>query len=926
MNPLLEQFLSEAREFLQGIAEKLMQLEQAPNDAHLMVELFRLVHTLKGNSGLFDFPEMTRVLHAGEDLMDAVRDGRVAYSQHLADQLLDAMDFVSMLCDEIEQDGKIAAERAVDSYRLAEALRVLMAKQAILTDASAEPVAITPVATLDAASLPLADLAESVRVDAYQRAVAGDSLYWLVYTPIEGCFFQGDDPFFTARQTPETLWGQIVVREALPLLADLDAYRCVLDFHVLSTAPREELIEHFRYVPDQIQLIEIQPWGLVIPQGNPNGGPVYEDFVTEALQQLEAGDLASLRQVAETMLQLSNPDLWLSSALRWLIILLDTVPPNHQAISILIESLRSLTAPDWSVLNPQAKLESKPVLKSEPQQPAPVLEPVAIVEQPMVEPEPVKTPSISEDDAAALEAIFAAQQQILMLDDGASWQFGRVKAVAGVLQNCCKAMGDTQALAAIEIAVEQSLSTESSQPLLDWLASRQAIEVEVVEAVIEPEVVKPVPPLGLTTLIEVAPEPVIEQPFAAPETSTVEEGPKFGRRPEEIASAKSLKVDQTKIDRLMNLIGEMVVSKNALPYLAQRAEEHYAVRELAREIKAQYAVINRIAEEMQDAIMQVRMMPVSFVFQRFPRLVRDISRKLDKEVHLVLEGEDTEADKNIIEALADPLIHIVRNSLDHGLETPDVRRAAGKSATGTLTIRANQEGDQVIIEISDDGKGIDPVIVKRKAYEKGIIDEAALERLTDRDAVNLVFAAGFSTADVVSDLSGRGVGMDVVRTAVEKVNGNIQLESQVGKGTKIRISLPLSMAVTKVMIIESDNQIFGVPMDNVVETVRIARKDIVSIKQSKTTVLRGNIVALKALNNLLNLTAEPIVNDDDEIAVLVVRIGNEQMGMIVDDFHETIDVIQKPLTGVLAGLGAYSGSALMGDGSVLMVLNVRELV
>lgn len=925
MNPLLEQFLSEAREFLQGIAEKLMQLEQAPNDAQLMVELFRLVHTLKGNSGLFDFPEMTRVLHAGEDLMDAVRDGRVAYSQHLADQLLDAMDFVSMLCDEIEQDGKIAAERAVDSYRLAEALRVLMAKQAILADTNVEKSLASPVVSLSATDLPLADLPEAVRVDAYQRAMAGDSLYWLVYTPIEGCFFQGDDPFFTARQTPETVWGQIVAREAWPILSELDAYRCVLDFHILSTAPREELIEHFRYVPDQIQLIEVQPWGLVIPQGNPNGGPVYEDFVTEALQQLEAGDLESLRQVAETMLQLSNPDLWLSSALRWLILLLDTVPPNHQAISILIESLRSLTAPDWSVLDSQAKLETKPEVKSASQQSAPVLDAVAVVEEPIVEPdEPAK--SISEDESAALEAIFATQQQILLLDDGASWQFGRVKAVAGVLQNCCKAMGDTQALAAIEIAVQQSLSMESSQPLLDWLASRQAIEVEVAKPVVDLEVVKPVPPLGLTTLIEVEPEPNIEQPVTAPETSAVDDGPKFGRRPEEIASAKSLKVDQTKIDRLMNLIGEMVVSKNALPYLAQRAEEHYAVRELAREIKAQYAVINRIAEEMQDAIMQVRMMPVSFVFQRFPRLVRDISRKLEKEVHLVLEGEDTEADKNIIEALADPLIHIVRNSLDHGLETPDVRRAAGKVATGTLTIRANQEGDQVIIEISDDGKGIDPNIVKRKAYEKGIIDEAALERLGDRDAVNLVFAAGFSTADVVSDLSGRGVGMDVVRTAVEKVNGNIQLESQVGKGTKIRISLPLSMAVTKVMIIESDNQIFGVPMDNVVETVRIARKDIVSIKQSKTTVLRGNIVALKALNNLLNLTAEPIVNDDDEIAVLVVRIGNEQMGMIVDDFHETIDVIQKPLTGVLAGLGAYSGSALMGDGSVLMVLNVRELV
>jgi two-component system chemotaxis sensor kinase CheA len=182
----------------------------------------------------------------------------------------------------------------------------------------------------------------------------------------------------------------------------------------------------------------------------------------------------------------------------------------------------------------------------------------------------------------------------------------------------------------------------------------------------------------------------------------------------------------------MNLIGELVVSKNALPYLAQRAEAQYGVRELSREIKSEYAVINRIADEMQGAIMQVRMMAVSFVFQRFPRLVRDISRKLGKEVQLVLEGEQTEADKNIVESLADPLIHIVRNSLDHGIETPEVRRACGKPETGTITIRASQDSDTVVIEIVDDGKGIDPAVIKRKAYEKGMIDEAALERISDR--------------------------------------------------------------------------------------------------------------------------------------------------------------------------------------------------
>ena len=232
----------------------------------------------------------------------------------------------------------------------------------------------------------------------------------------------------------------------------------------------------------------------------------------------------------------------------------------------------------------------------------------------------------------------------------------------------------------------------------------------------------------------------------------------------------------------------------------------------------------------------------------------------------------------------------------------------------------------MLIDIIDDGRGIAPQIIKRKAYEKGLIDEATLERISDRDAIHLVFAAGFSTVDVVSDLSGRGVGMDVVRTAVEKVNGSLTLESEVGKGTRLRISLPLSMAVTNVMIVESDGQIFGVPMDHVVETVRVPSASIHAIKQSQTIVLRGTIVPLKALNTLLALEHPAQANADNEMAILVVKVGGESVGLIVDDFHETAEIIQKPLAGVLTGLAAYSGSALMGDGSVLMVLNVKEIV
>jgi two-component system chemotaxis sensor kinase CheA len=416
-------------------------------------------------------------------------------------------------------------------------------------------------------------------------------------------------------------------------------------------------------------------------------------------------------------------------------------------------------------------------------------------------------------------------------------------------------------------------------------------------------------------------------PAAPGASSTGEAEVRFGRRAEDaLLGSKVLKVDQAKIDRLMNLIGEMVVAKNALPYLAGRAESVYGVRDLSREIKMQYAVINRIAEEMQDSIMQVRMMPVSFIFQRFPRLVRDISHRLGKEVNLVLEGQDTEADKMIIEALGDPLVHIVRNSLDHGIEQPEVRLSSGKPSQGKLTIRASQESDRVIITIIDDGQGIDPETVKRKAYEKGLLDEERLARITDQEAIQLVFAPGFSTAAEVSDLSGRGVGMDVVRTAVEKVNGTILLESRKSEGTCLRLSLPLSMAVTNVMIIESDCRIFGVPMDTVVETVRVRQSEVRSVKNAQTMLLRGRIIPLKGLNSLLGLSSPPRVNDDDEYAVLVVSHGEEPVGVIVDDFRESIDIILKPMTGVLTGLTAYAGSALLGDGSVLMVLNFKELL
>lgn len=902
MSPLLEQFLSEARDFLQGIGEKLMELEDAPADVELMTSLFRMVHTLKGNSGLFEFPEMTRVLHAGEDLMDTVRQGRVAYSKELADRLLDAMDFVGMLCDEIEAKGGIGATHAANSARLAESLRQLIVSVEVTDAAGVVVAAIESEAALadaDDQPLPLADIPEDVRMIAFRQACDGAELHWLDYVPAEECFFQGDDPFFQARGTPGLLWGSISARQSWPQLAELDAYRCVLDFHLLSAAPRAELDEYYRYMPDQVRMRPVSPLSLVLPAGDPNGGPVYEDFGADAMRLLDAGKIENLGRNAHALLELSSPNLWLSSALRWLLLLMELAPENRKALGTLIESLRHLKAPQWADDGLDGTVNTATPSRAVEQMEGPL------------------TP----EEASALRELVNVQRDILTLPVAASWQLGRLKGVAATLAGCLKASGDFAALPGLEAATAMALDEAAAAPLLDWLEGRLAKMSS--QPVLEPVAIV----TATTTTASPGDEIAFVPPVPKLHAGAVTEGEtKFGRRAEDVVAPKSLKVDQAKIDRLMNLIGEMVVSKNALPYLAGRAETVFGVRELAREIKSQYAVINRIAEEMQDAIMQVRMMPVSFVFQRFPRLVRDTSRKLGKEVNLVLEGEDTEADKNIIESLGDPLVHIVRNSLDHGFELPAVRLAAGKPAAGTLTIRASQESDRVVIEISDDGKGIDPTAIKRKAYEKGLVDEAALERMSDQEAVNLVFASGFSTMEVVSDLSGRGVGMDVVRTAVEKVNGIVTLESEKGKGTHLRLSLPLSMAITNVMIVESDGQIFGVPMDNVVETVRVPKSTIHTIKKSLATVLRGRIVPLKSINTLLGLATAPKANAEDEVAVLVVRLGDESVGLLVDDFRETTDIILKPMTGVLAGLAAYSGSALMGDGSVLMVLNVKEIV
>jgi two-component system chemotaxis sensor kinase CheA len=811
-NPVLDQFLSESHELLQAIDENLLTLESRPDDQALMSQLFRHVHTLKGNCGLFDFPDMLRVIHAAEDVMTDVREGQLEYSRELADVLLEVMDYVAALVRDIEQGGMISAGQGPRSAGLAQLLRSLRLPGAGVSQESLS----VPAADMDCATVRAwtGRVPEPLRQAWIGQLLDGACLSLVVYRPEPECFFKGEDPLHLMRQMPQLLWCQVEAAESWPDAQVLDIYQCNICLIAVTGLAQEAIHEHFRYVPEQVAVAALTP-----------------------------GHFKGIGAAAAEA---------------------DALPANERPLMpsslALASSLRD-----------------------------------------------------------ALLPVLQAQQAALAFGFSA----GRLQAVGASLRGCLAWAGHPPA--GMESALAKDLADRSCDATAHWLAEYIAALTSARDAFVESEnALASAPPAAQPAEME-KPAPAPASGADASERSSAES--LSGRRTEESSGMPTtLKVEQGKIDRLMNLIGEMVVAKNGLPYLAGRAEQQYGVRDLAREIKAQYSVINRIAEEMQDAIMQVRMMPVSFIFQRFPRLVRDITRRLGKEVDLVLEGEDTEADKNIIEALADPLIHIVRNSLDHGIELPDARREAGKPAGGRLLIRASQESDRVVIEIADDGKGIDPESIKRKAYERGLIDEAALDRLNDQEAINLVFLPGFSTAETVSDLSGRGVGMDVVRTAVEKINGTVQLSSVRGQGTRIRMSLPLSMAVTNVMIIESDNHIYGVPMDMVVETVRVPSDSIHTIKNRQVAVLRGRIVPLCRLNDLLASAKPQRCNGDGEIATLVLRVNDAHIGVMVDDFREVVDIILKPMSGILSGIPGYSGSALLGDGSVLMVLNPKELL
>ncbi|WP_043112108.1 chemotaxis protein CheA [Solimonas flava] len=490
---------------------------------------------------------------------------------------------------------------------------------------------------------------------------------------------------------------------------------------------------------------------------------------------------------------------------------------------------------------------------------------------------------------AVLQAVDAVQQMMAELQAGAAPSAAApelLMTLHGLLDGQAPAVPAAVAATVPAVSAADTISDDEFEALLDQLQGKAGA-----------------PPLpSAPTAPRIAPPPAM--PSAAPAAAPA---PVMVR-----AEAETIRVETHKLDQLMNLIGELVLVRNRLKAVKPLLEEP-AARAVGE--------LDFITRSLQNTVAQVRMQPIGKVFSRFPKLARDIARQLGKQVEVVLEGEDTELDKNLVDALADPLVHMVRNSVDHGLETPDRRLAAGKLQVGRLWLRASQTGDHIRIEIRDDGAGIDAARVRDKAVEKGLIDADTAAMLSPADCLQLIFLPGFSTKEQVSDLSGRGVGMDVVMSRIKRLNGSVELDSVVGGGTTLRIRVPLTLAVLAVLIVRCDGRRLALPLAPVSDVLLLDESQLARDAGWDVLRVRGEPLRLVHLDRWLGLAPLPGPRH-----VVVMQDGDERYGFVVREVLGREEIVVKPLGASLRGLAGVAGATVMPDGGIALIVDATGLV
>ncbi len=984
---LFTDFIIEAREHLETIEPNLLELEKTPDNLGLLNEIFRPMHSLKGASGFLGLNRINQLAHKCENILDELRNASMVVTSGIMDVILTSTDALRQMLDNLEQhnsDEGIPIEEIISEIDVLMENKGELASEpsTSIENSSVEenPIPEENLATeqIDVATenttenQTQVEVSISVEVTTNANKPDHEELVKINITPKEWLSALPCVPEYKLTAFGE---GHLkdFIDESVEIVESLNAGLLHLEG---KPEGQEELINDlFRFFHN------LKGNSGIIGYQDLNG---LTHEAETLLNNIRKGEMAIGHEIIDLLLfvvdvmevLVHNID-----AVNGTVEPPDTTEVLHQLREALAGGTVMLPRSMYEVASQSDSTQTQDESENKPEQEAidnnttEVVTPVII---------PVGT---GEDDAVMFRQTVSQQMEIISAametlkgDGGHKPSTDAIYRSLVAIKNACNFIK----LPEIKLYAERTAGIVDSARksdmdfglVLDMLSQEVDIIKEMIDAAnvgTETPQAEPNNPESEAVPVEKTepeapkdepkPEPVVE--VATPIPSPVEPTPAApsnvsGKEALELAkksaaaemvksstapatkptaatkptqaqdtqkpTSSTIRVDHEKLDHLMNLIGELIINRNRYTLIARSLEDESSqvdISHVAQSLSETTYAMARISDDLQDTIMKVRMVPVASVFSRFPRLVRDLSRKSGKEVDLVMEGEETELDKSVVEVIGDPLVHLIRNSVDHGIESQEDRIAAEKPIKGRVTLRAYHKGNSVAIEIEDDGKGIDPEKMREVAIRKGIINAEDAKQLDDREAMELIFAPGFSSAETITDISGRGVGMDVVRTNIKNLKGSVNISSEIGKGTRFTLLLPLTLAIIDALMVNVADEMFAIPLDAVSETTKIEAELLTDIKGRKAVTLRGEVLGIIELSELLNLPKPDV--EPDVLSIVVIHDNDRRLGVVVDRLLERQEVVIKPLGSYLGDLKGISGATIMGDGSVILILDPHEV-
>ena len=888
-------FVVEAREHLETIEPRLLELEKDPENLSLIDEIFRPMHSLKGASGFLGLNVINALAHKGENILDELRKGRMKLTPRVMDVILEAFDALREMVDNLESQGN---EGDVDVDHIIQDIESLLAGQEGETEETSAEIdsqsgseegkqnngqgiySLTIISDEH-----LSDFLEEAReiIESLNTSLLAlekeentqelvDDIFRYFHNLKGNSGIIGYKELNAVTHAAETLLNKVRNGELKVTNSLIDALLAVVD--VMS-----ELVDE---VNDENGTVKTKDISNILArlekiENQEEGG---KNIVKESERSSEGEDITESEEDDEDIQIFEET---IKQQFENIALGLDKLKIDASQKDVIDGLYRALVA----IQNSANYMELEDLKKYATQV-------VNLVDQ------------ARQSDLDFSLMLDLLEQEVGILTDMATQKIEELKKVSSekkpqekkdkLEKQGAKTTGAAKAAKVLEQKQEQVVSAEVAKEKKSTVASVPGRSKQE----------KP-------------------QPVSAPSRSSGKPRtkPKMDKQKKGAGISSTIRVDHSKLDHLMNLIGELIITRNRFAMLARELEDGKDVADISQKITETTYAMARISDDLQVTIMNVRMMPVKSVFNRFPRLVRDLSRKSGKKVELITEGEETELDKSVIELIGDPLVHLIRNAVDHGLETEEERRSAGKPPTGKVWLRAAHKGNSVVIEVEDDGRGIDPEKMRAKGVEKGIITEEEAQNMDEHQAIDLIFAPGFSTAEKVTDISGRGVGMDVVRNNIKSLKGSINVQSVVGKGTKFTISLPLTLAIIEALLVKVDNDTYAIPLDAVSETTKIEADKLSEVNKRKAITLRGEVLGIVELAELLDL---PVQEDKREILpIVIITVNDRRLGLVVDTLLERQEIVIKSLGQYLGELPGISGATIMGDGNVVLILDPHEI-